>query len=193
MKIALIIGHTKRQPGATNYQGETEFEFNSSVCARVSMAFDSDDLRIFDKSDHYQKRVEAFNPDLIVEMHFNAFKSPAFGCEAQVLKSNTEAREHAEYLLKAFYKRFRIKNRGVKTLNTKDDRGFQNLYKFKERTALIFEPCFANFETKDSKKIIGDFNGYCDFLIEYFHKLQKEKHNVLTKMIELIQSIFQEN
>lgn len=191
-RIALIVGHKLTAQGAVNYLNETEFEFNLKIAHYVNQWFSSENYQFFVKSTGYVKKVKEFNPDLIIELHFNAFSLKAYGCEALALKSSPEGIQEAKNFIGEFNKRFRIKKREVQELQSKFQRGYPNFNGLRNIPMFLFEPCFANFETKDSKKIIGNWQDYGQFLVDYINfKLgfsEKVNKNILTKMVELIQS-----
>lgn len=166
-KIAFIIGHNKEAKGAVAYNGKFEYDFNCQVAMGVCSWFSDDQVQWFIKTVNYTQMVKNWNPDLIIELHFNSFQKPAMGCEALVLKDSQNSNLEAEYLLKVFNQRFKIKSRGVKKLTNRLERGYRNFNGFKDHTMILFEPCFANFKTADSEKIIGDQKAYAEFLVDY--------------------------
>lgn len=191
-RIAILIGHSKENQGARSFLGLSEFEFNSLIAEKVQRVFSTTQLRTFEKEGNFVKEVQSYAPDLLIELHFNAFSQPILGCEALSLYGNRKA--HAEILsfLQLFNLRFGIEPREVKFLKSGNDRGYQNLKPFKNLNCFIFEPCFGNFKTEDSLKIIGNPDAYAKFLIEYCNsslsKVEKEEQNIMQKMIGMIQS-----
>lgn len=192
-KIAFIVGHSLTAQGATNYLNESEYRFNFKVAEYVCKYFNYKQVTWFVKTDNYILHVKAFNPDLIIELHFNAFSQPVFGCESLCLQYPNRIKISKNFN-EEFSKRFNIKNRGTRILSSKHDRGFRNLQPFTQYNMFIFEPCFANFKTSDSVKIIENWQNYAHFLIDYCnYYLGYEKRvtkNPFTNMIDTIQSWF---
>jgi len=191
-KIAFIVGHKLTAQGAVNYLNETEWEFNSSIANYVKSNFSTDQFRVFIKTTHYVKKVKEFNPSMIIELHFNAFELKAYGCEALALENSPESIYEANNFINEFNKRFKIKKREVLELQGKFDRGFANFNGLRAYPMFLFEPCFANFKTKDSIKIIENWQDYGDFLIDYcnfyFGNKDKVTVNILDRMIAIMQS-----
>lgn len=194
-RIAFIVGHTESSKGALLYTGQYEYELNTIVACLVQKNFTYDSLRTFWKDRlSFVEEVKDFNPDLIIELHINAFELRANGCEALVLSTSLESKYEAKDLLKEFNKRFNIVSRGEKTLTHNTERGYHNIKDFELWPMVLFEPCFGNFKTSDSKKIVGNPEAYANFLVDYCRfKLNiqpKVTQNIIDKMTGLIQSWF---
>lgn len=190
-KVALIVGHTASNQGAVNYLNETEFEFNSYIASYVKFHYPFYSLSVFEKKRDYVKKIKEFNPTLIIELHFNAFESKAYGCTALCLETSQDSKIEAKTMLKKFSKHFKIKNRGIVELKSKNDRGFRNFNGLRDYPMFLFEPCFANFKTKDSEKIIENKEGYTRFLVEHIdnYLLEEKEVSIMNKMIALMQSM----
>lgn len=193
-KIAFIVGHNETAQGAVSFTGQTEYEFNYKVARNVCQRFSDQNVQYFTKTTGYVKRVKDFGPDLIIELHFNAFSKKAYGCEALTLAGSNEQEYEAQNFINEFVKRFGIKSRGVKLLQAKNDRGFRNFNGLRQFKMFLFEPCFGNFKTKDSTKIIENWEDYANFLADYIDcKLGFSEivtKSIITKMIEMIRSWF---
>ena len=100
-RIAIVVGHKLTAQGAVNYLDKTEFEFNSRVAKLVKVNFEENQLDVFYKDDLYIEKIIEFNPDVILELHFNSFFKKVYGSEAIVLESNTEAFKEASNFQKA--------------------------------------------------------------------------------------------
>lgn len=194
-RIAIIVGHSELKPGAQLYNGQYEYEFNSIVAALIQKNFTYDTLRVFWKDmPGFEDEVLSFHPDLIVELHLNAFKLKAYGCEALYLESSLESKYEANLLLNEFESYYKIKKRGAWGLTRSSERGHANLELFQYYPIFIFEPCFANYKTSDSEKIVEDPEKYAQFLTDYFcFKLgiiNKTRQNIMNKMISIVKSWF---
>lgn len=192
-KVAIIVGHNKDEQGAWNYLHETEYEFNSYIGKRVNQYF-KDEVQLFLKDGEWEQSLDHYHPDLVIELHFNSYQTKAYGCEALALKSDHKAIKTAENLLRSFESRFKIRSRGVKFVSH-GDRGYRNLISY-SYPAILFEPCFANFFTKDSKKIIEDPENYISFLKDFISTelgiRKKVNYNIMDKLIAIIKGEFYE-
>lgn len=171
--VALIVGHTKKSQGATAYNGESEYVFNTKVAKRVSKNLNEFGIncKIFyrDKAGIYGAAHDIkdhFEADLSLELHFNAFKKVAFGTECLITdnggryQDKTKCIEFADILTDRFSEIYNMRERhddGVKVV-TKGDRGEYNLRTVhrvaKVPIALLFEPCFMNIKNKESEQIV---------------------------------------
>jgi hypothetical protein len=104
MKIALIVGHSNRSGGALHKAlGMNEFQFNSEV-VKLLIAPPDTELVIFDhvKGQGVTKKgVERFNPDLIIDLHFNASTNYSVQ-RAETLYLSEESLKYAEVAQMAF-------------------------------------------------------------------------------------------
>jgi N-acetylmuramoyl-L-alanine amidase len=189
-KIALIVGHSNTAQGAVNYLGETEFSFNLRIAAMVEKMFSEResnvDLKLFFRpggaaapaTAKVGKAVGEWGAKASLELHFNSFDQPAFGCEALVVLESGEILVEANFLkamLNFFESEFKIKQRGIKVVK-KGDSGFLNLKSCKEngvKMAFLFEPCFGNFKTKESQAVFENEKKYAQFLCDQIVKLSE--------------------
>ena len=178
-KLAIIVGHTQRSQGATNYLGESEYTFNSRI-AKMMTEY------IYGKYDIKNIRVKVFYRDVIgrsgvaalvkdwradlsMELHFNSFKKKAYGCEILTLAHDTDSIEVADKITDEIAEKFCLRERhddGVKELSD-GDRGYYNL-KLLESLPLVMliEPCFANMKTAESIAIFEDERKYAIVLAD---------------------------
>jgi len=194
-KVVLLIGHNKDSQGALDYNGTSEYTFNKIVASKVQENLYGD-IWTFTKGEYNYESIRKINPDLVIELHFNSYPGPIFGSECIVL-NDEKCFEAATHFQKYFNKRFDISSREIKVVMGRHQRGYKNLLKLGGIPSFIFEPCFANFETIDSEKIIGNPDDYVDFLTDYISfylgKQDKVNYNVYEKMIGLIQSWYKGN
>ncbi|MGK0388832.1 MAG: N-acetylmuramoyl-L-alanine amidase [Maribacter sp.] len=161
-KIAIIIGHNKKGQGAKAIDpiGRTEFDFNSELAKLmekrskqynvITKSFFREQDNSDDKRKRYgkeirkaYKKVNEWNPDYSIELHFNAAGKAITGTE--VLTSGTkESIKYANLTQKEMVKLFKRKgnSRGVKTLKI-GDRGYYSLFKG-NAPAIIVEPFFGS-------------------------------------------------
>lgn len=198
-RIAIIVGHSETDPGAMGYNGVSEYDFNQKIAHRVKnhlVRMGTSRVEVFFKSGDYVKRVRDYNPELIIELHFNALNGSApgvgYGSEALVIAGDSRAISEANLLLSEFKKRFGIKPRGVLQLVNKNQRGFRNFNGLRDIPMFIFEPCFGDEKTRESEKIIEHPDKYAAFLIDYFnYRLgfsDKITSNSFDKMLAMVRA-----
>ena len=165
MKIAVVIGHHKKQKGAlSKYFGLREFDFYSKVVKLL------DDVTVFTYDENISgfvtrikdtaKKLDTF--DLVIELHFNSFFDPsANGCETLFFYKSKLGRYYADlfsYTVNS-YTDIKLRGNGTKALSNIHDRGFANVYYPKPPTILI-EPFFGSNEG-DCEKIQSPQNLAC--------------------------------
>ncbi len=172
MRIAFVVGHNSKSQGAMSYQGESEYLFNLKVGSKLK--------NVFVKDDDYLDELKGF--DLIIELHFNAFKGDAFGAESLVRSHDENAASISEFLLEHFCNHFKIRNRGVKYIS-KRMRGYKNLLQYGDTPSLIFEPCFADRRTPESVQIIEKWRWYAQFLNDFASSQEDININIWRELI----------
>lgn len=194
-KIAIIVGHTAKSPGAYNYKGESEFSFNSRIAEKVKNImkekYPSKKVRVFFREEGYYstavtrvgQNVGKFGAKISLELHFNSFHQVAYGCEVLIW----EGAEHflktvkvADILTDNLADKFDLRQRhrhnfpgysvgdGVKILASRD-RGALNIKACNDngvKHAMLIEPCFANKRTKESEAIFENEDKYAEFLAD---------------------------
>lgn len=182
-RICLIVGHTALSQGAVNFLGEQEYSFNSRIAEKVksNINFNYCDIecKVFYRDNGGLRKVakditEWGNVDVSLEMHFNAFREKACGCECLItsdLKRNASLSQAlALNLVIAIKENFDIRLRygdGLKWVDI-NDRGAYNLALIKDagtKIALLIEPVFGNFNTEESERFFRDEQSYIDLLV----------------------------
>lgn len=164
-KVALIVGHTKKSQGAISYNGVSEYEYNTKVANAVVDLVETKKVKVFyrdkigRKGAAYKAARWAGDESLSIELHFNAFRTAAYGTETLALSEDEDSIEIANALSKAISVEFGTKLRskyGVKEV-PKNGRGGMNLQYCKEagiESSILVEPFFGNKETTESKKFM---------------------------------------
>lgn len=195
VKIALIVGHTPKAAGAINYKGEREFTFNSRIAALVEAQIRQQTAQVEVKTFFRDegsfapavakvgKAVGDWGAKASLELHFNSFDQPAFGCEVLVWQGANQLAQtlaFADAMTNRFSQQFGIKQRGqyvdefgkrfdgVRVLATQD-RGALNLKACCDNGlgfVLLFEPCFANVETTESRAVFENEARYANFIAQ---------------------------
>ena len=190
IKVVIIVGHTEEKGGAINYLGESEFSFNSRIADQVKLRVNEKYKSLIEVTvlkRHFgtfatlQPDIRIFKPDVSIELHFNSFSKKAYGCEALVYRYSQRSNDNirlADLITDRMSAVYGFRERhvyildnnseadGVKVLS--EGRGVGNLKAVHECAvpfAMILEPCFANFETPESKAIFEDEETYIDFLV----------------------------
>ena len=153
-RIAIVIGHTAAAPGARAVQGFYEYEFNTEIAKYMvgELAKNVNLLPTIWTRDHMTikgtyKRLQAFRPDIGVELHFNSFNTVANGCEMLHLNGSTASKRLAQCFQDAVldlahqYNYF-LQDRGLKSIS-KGDRGYTSLIGL-NCPQIITEPCFGD-------------------------------------------------
>lgn len=151
MRIAVVIGHEKGRPGAySGYLQQTEFAYNS----RVAPYFAEIDADIYFRPEgggyktqmrKLAQEINAINYDLVIELHFNSFNRKASGCEVLTYKGNNYTQLLGERICRSISTEYRTENRGVKQIDSEEDRGYWFLH-YMRANAMILEPFFGDHE-----------------------------------------------
>jgi N-acetylmuramoyl-L-alanine amidase len=111
-KIAIIVGHTTKEPGAVNYKKESEFSFNSRIAKKVETImkkkYPKKQVQLFIRTAgdfsatvlQVAKKVGAFKADISLELHFNAVKQVAYGCEVLIWEAGNNFEKTLSKLIK---------------------------------------------------------------------------------------------
>lgn len=166
MKVALVIGHHSKSKGAFSDDFNMfEYDFYTEVVKHIT------GIAIFTHSPYigsYTQRIkytakflDEGNFDLVMELHFNSAIPQANGCETLYYFRSKKGKFYAEVFssMVAFNTNIRLRNRGLKALINRNDRGFASVYYPKAPTILI-EPFFGSNE-KDCKEIGSVENMAC--------------------------------
>lgn len=190
MKLAIIIGHTKKAQGATSYKGVSEYVWNGKVAQEMkayAKTLPNIDVEVYTRDaagvSGAAKLAKAWGADICMELHFNAFSKAAYGCEILVLKGDVESAKHADLLTDLLAKHYGFKERKVTQIlqnefdgdgvyeTVSGNAGHGNLASVKAQgipVRLLIEPCFMNTKNSESEKIHDDQIGYARLLVNYF-------------------------
>lgn len=150
MRIAVVIGHDKSSPGAYSpHLGMSEYIYNSEVSTHLAGGMDIYKRPIGGGySSQMKKLADIINPlkyDLVVELHFNSFNKSANGCEVVIFKGNKYTQQLGQKYCDLISGSYKTKNRGVKEVSNKNDRGYGFLSAM-NADAMILEPFFGDHE-----------------------------------------------
>ena len=125
MKLAIVRGHRKGSQGATAGDGVTEYAFAGWLAARIVADAVGHECRVFERPDgpHYAhnmmglvSEVNAWRPDLVLSLHFNASPNgePWSGTSALHWPSDAQGKTWAVQLSGFVARAIGLRNRGAK-------------------------------------------------------------------------------
>lgn len=177
-RLVLIVGHTKKAPGATFALGGSEYQYNSKVAELASSyakTLGTIDVKVVFRdgigiSGAYAK-AKALKPDCTIELHFNAANKTATGTETLCTPEEKD-RKFSEIVQKSICKVFKREglSRGVKVL-AKGARGAGNIYSLPGFANCLVEPFFgdAMSDAKIAKEKQADYaKCLVDASVSYF-------------------------
>jgi hypothetical protein len=153
-RLAIIVGHTELRQGAFALApiSQHEYPFNREIAQTMEMAAASERIvaRTFFRdrvgiSGAYQAAT-AFEPDGIIELHFNSASAAARGTETLCSEDHPDSRKLADLVQKsmvAVFNRRGSRDRGVKVLRA-GDRGFGNVSAAPTVPSVLVEPFFGS-------------------------------------------------
>lgn len=178
MKLALIVGHTKRAPGAKAVEPISTYEyfFNGGVAVEACKRAEAQKMscRIFFKDGLTDEQVAAAvhrwtsdeKRSVCIELHFNAANGKARGTETLYDADPTTSKTFAEVVQKHVTKalsRTGSGDRGLKLIGP-GDRGHRNLRTVKIASCLI-EPAFGDTPL-DAKLLFENQERYAQSLVD---------------------------
>ncbi len=199
MKLAVIVGHTQKAPGAKSYKGIHEYEWNGKV-AQEMKKYASElkaqgghdiEVEVYTRDaggvSLAAKEAKAWGAEACIELHFNAAEKMAYGCECLVLDGDIESAKHADLLTDKLSKEYGFKERRVtKRLpssfegdgvyeTVSGNNGHGNLNAVKAAgipIRLLIEPAFLNTANTEAVKIHDDQVGYARLMVNHFAKIE---------------------
>ncbi len=203
-RIAIIIGHTKKAPGAKNFKGEHEYDFNDRIASLIQVYIEQldinrdVDLHIFHRDfggiGHIAETIKKIGRfDISLELHFNANGGkPAHGCEVLVLNSDPFIKQTAalaDALSDDLAKEFGLIQRGIIKIDNdkedgvkllkEEDRGYMNLKAMSDAGVLhpmLIEPCFGDSDTPEAHAIFDNEEKYANFLARKLMEYSNNEH-----------------
>ena len=154
-KCALVIGHKKLSPGASNEKsGLTEFSFNEKLAMEIEDEVEDVNIqRIYRRTyNTLPDDINEFNPDFIISLHCNAFNKTASGTEVLYYHRSKNGRLMAEVLNNEFVNALGLKDRGIKPKSAEDRGGY--LLKSTSAPCVIAEPFFIDNDS--DLKVVND-------------------------------------
>jgi len=146
--ICLVVGHRMSSKGASNEKlNITEFDFNTSLAQMIASKTKLNCVVIYreDNKDGYEnlpKRVNAFNFDLIISLHNNAFNKKVEGHEVLYYNTSSKSKAFAIRLNNCISNALENSDRGIKAIY-QGDRG-ANILKNTNAPCVLIEPLFID-------------------------------------------------
>lgn len=155
MKIGIIVGHTKKAQGAySKTLGESEYVYNFGLAELIRARAESlgDQVKIEKRDDGgisgAFKRILAWKPDCVIELHFNAANGKATGSECLFSdnydKAGVRELALAHLLARGMADALGIVSRGVKERTSRGERGFNNLSQSTNTACVLIESGFGD-------------------------------------------------
>jgi len=154
-RLAIVVGHTQERQGAFALApiSQNEYPFNKQIAQLMELeaadrgvlakTFFRDDVGI---EGAYRAAV-AFEPDSIIELHFNSFDNPAVrGTETLCAEANPDSERLAKIVQESMvsvFGRSGRSNRGIK-MRGPGQRGFTSLSSAPSVPSVLVEPFFAS-------------------------------------------------
>ena len=164
MRVAVVIGHQSKSPGAANENFEaSEFTFNESLAKDIKANFAhvnmTDEIEIVYRETNYSElpgQINALKPDLIISLHCNAFNTEINGCEMLYYHKSTKGKEIAKIFQSHLVDIFENKDRDIKPKGSEDRGGY--LLKYTIAPCIITEPFFIDNDDEylNAKELFDD-------------------------------------
>lgn len=163
--LCIIVGHEKDSPGAYGVHPIDcyEYEYNAGLAQLIKSEGEALGFRVeilfrdFVGIKGAYNNALNFNPDAIIELHFNSYNTKVEGCE--VLYSDKRDVEgirekaFAALLQNNIYEVMQSRNRPLKNRASGGERGFYNLSRTHKTPSVIIEPFFGDCPT-DAKRAV---------------------------------------
>ena len=153
MKPCILVGHCgKGDKGAYHKSVGYEYDYNLEVAFGLRSEIDIITIDNFDKG--YTNTIKqdvapkTNKYDLVLELHFNSFKSSANGCEALYWHKSVIGKKIAEKFCKLMNEEFGSIIRGAKPISNNTQRGYAT-FAFQKPTVVLLEPFFCTGEETD--------------------------------------------
>jgi N-acetylmuramoyl-L-alanine amidase len=154
MRIALMIGHHENAQGAESpHLNTSEWAFYNEMVEYFKQMHTKHDYFIFRHNPSikgYHARLSAtareinrVRVDLVISLHFNSATASANGTETFYFHSSRKGKELAQKLNDHTVAWLDTRNRGIKPLQSKSDRGFGSVV-YTDAPTVLWEPFFGS-------------------------------------------------
>lgn len=174
-KVALIVGHSKRDGGAINKKfGVNEFKWNSAVVKQLAdiLAGEPEFEPVVIYRDNYTSlpdKVNQTEPDIAIEFHCNAFDTNTSGSETVYLRSSLESKKLAEHFQSKMVQCLKLLDRGTRGILPTGRGGY--LLQNTKMPCILVEPFFIDHDSDllratDKQRDLAQ--AYADAIKEYY-------------------------
>ena len=142
---ALVIGHKKSSPGASNNKtGLNEFDFNENLAILIEKKAQRTQIqRVYRRT--YQELpgdINGLNPHLVLSLHCNAFNRRTSGTEVLYYHRSEVGKRIAEIMQRHLLDFLGLRDRGIKEKTAEDRGGY--LLRYTKAPCVIAEPFFID-------------------------------------------------
>lgn len=145
MRVALVVGHSEKSPGATSQCGVSEFEYNNDLAHRIKARLLDDIENIIVYRKKYRdlpRHINQLKPDYVLCLHCNAFNTRASGTEVLYYHRSPRGEQIASCLQTRIVATLGLPDRGIKSRTVEDRGGF--VLKYTKAPCVILEPFFID-------------------------------------------------
>lgn len=164
MKIAMLLGHSRRKEGAKVcagfYEGYGENALADHYLPLMCMFLQDYgfDVKLTQRSEaggvtpsYSAKAANATGADIALEWHFNSAGKSVSGCEVLYWHKSSKGKRFAELLSARLATMLGVPDRGAKPIGSESDRGYR-AFRDSRMPFYMIEPCFAGSNPEDAKK-----------------------------------------
>lgn len=142
---ALVIGHKKTSPGASNAtSGVTEFDFNDALARDIEKHVEDVTVqRIYRRTYNLLPAdINELAPDFIISLHCNAYNTEVSGTEMLYYHKSSQGKLMAKILQNKVLGALGLNDRGIRAKGAEDRGGY--LLKNTAAPCVIAEPFFID-------------------------------------------------
>jgi N-acetylmuramoyl-L-alanine amidase len=157
-KIALVVGHTKKNPGACNLNlSICEFEFNDKLVKKIDCLVDERCETKIVYRDTYKAlpdKINELNPDFVICFHANAFDTRVIGAETLYYHKSKKGKKIAEIFQNNLVGMLGLYDRGIRPRSSEQRGGY--ILQMTDAPCIILEPFFIDND-EECKRISKDW------------------------------------
>lgn len=150
-KIFLSVGHGGKDSGAVG-NGMKESDMTLKLSKAIANILDVNGIEymLSRTSDEYNnqatriEKIKKYNPDLMLDIHFNAFNGKATGTEVYYQHDDNKSKNLAEKISSAVASYLKITNRGAKKRLLINGKDYYGMLRNCPCTAVLIETCFID-------------------------------------------------
>lgn len=161
--LGIIVGHTKKAPGAVSNTGMTEYDYNNKVASLIKKL--SNEIPQIRVSVFYRDIIgiagaydlaEENKCDAVIELHFNAFNKKATGT-VTLCTTDQQDIEFSNIIHTQMCTVFKRSGSSQASAIGRSNRGAQNVYSFPGGVNCIVEPFFGDSEGELGEELMDEY------------------------------------